>query len=61
MLGHLRLPTFWLGEIFANLVLHAFVATRQPESLNTLQVLSAVGAQSRRLGARPARPPEPPR
>ena len=27
VLGDLRLPTFWLGEIFANLALHAFVAT----------------------------------
>jgi hypothetical protein len=52
VLGDLRLPTFWLGEIFANLALHAFVATRQPERLNTLEVLSTVGAQSRRLGAR---------
>jgi hypothetical protein len=52
VLGDLRLPTFWLGEIFANLALHAFVATRQPGSLNTLEVLSIVGAQSRRLGAR---------
>jgi len=52
MLGDLRLPTFWLGEIFANLALHAFVATRQPESLNTLEVLPTVGAQSRHLGAR---------
>ena len=51
-LGDLRLPTFWLGEIFANLALHAFVATRRPESLNTLEVLSIVGAQSPRLGAR---------
>ena len=52
VLGDLRLPTFWLGEIFANLALHAFVATRQPERLNTLEVLSTVGAQSPRLGAR---------
>ena len=52
VLGDLRLPTFWLGEIFANLALHAFVATRRPESLNTLEVLPTVGAQSRRLGAR---------
>ena len=43
VLGDLRLPTFWLG---------AFVASRQPESLNTLEVLSTVGAQSTRLGAR---------
>jgi hypothetical protein len=51
-LGGLELPAFWLSEIFANLALHAFVATRQPESLNTLEVLPTVGAQSRRLGAR---------
>jgi hypothetical protein len=52
VLGDLRLPTFWLGEIFADLALHAFVATRRPESLNTLEVLSSVGASSRRLAAR---------
>jgi hypothetical protein len=52
VLGDLRLPTFWLGEIFANLALHAFVATKQPESLNTLEALSIVGARSARLGAR---------
>jgi hypothetical protein len=38
VLGGLRLPTFWLGEIFANLALHAFVATRRPGSLTTLEV-----------------------
>jgi hypothetical protein len=52
VLGDLKMPTFWLGEIFANLALHAFVAMRQPESLNTLEVLSSVGAQSSRLDAR---------
>jgi hypothetical protein len=41
-----------LGEIYANLALHAFVATRRPESLNTLEVLSTVGVQSPRLDAR---------
>jgi hypothetical protein len=51
-LGNLNLPTFWLGEIFANLALHAFVATRQPESLNSLEMLSIVGSQSPRLDAR---------
>ncbi len=51
-LGGLRLPTFWLGEIFANLALHAFVATRRPESLTTLEVLSTVGVQSRALDDR---------
>ena len=50
--GDLNLPTFWLGEIFANLALHVFVATRQPDRLETLEVLSEVGARSRRLTAR---------
>jgi hypothetical protein len=52
VLGDLRLPTLWLGEIFANLALHAFVSTRRPESLNTLEALSTVGARSTRLGDR---------
>jgi hypothetical protein len=51
-LGDLRLPTFWLSEIFVNLALHAFVATRRPASLRTLEVLPTVGAGSRRLAAR---------
>jgi hypothetical protein len=50
--GSRRLPTAWLGEIFANLALHAFVATMRPESLKTLETLSIVGAGSRRLSAR---------
>ena len=52
VLGGLRLPTFWLSEIFANLALHAFVATKTPESLDTLEVLSLVGAHSPGLDAR---------
>jgi hypothetical protein len=52
VLGGLDLPTFWLGEIFANLALHAFVATMRPGSLNTLEVLPTVGANSRHLAAR---------
>jgi hypothetical protein len=52
VLGELRLPTFWLSEIFVNLALHAFVATRLPGSLPRLEVLSTVGAQSRKLAAR---------
>jgi hypothetical protein len=52
VLGDLRLPTFWLSEIFVNLALHAFVATRRPASLPTLEVLSTVGAGSRKLAAR---------
>jgi hypothetical protein len=41
-----------LGEIFANLALHAFVATKRPERLHTLEVLPTVGAGSRRLATR---------
>jgi hypothetical protein len=52
VLGDLRLPTFWLSEIFVNLALHAVVATRLPASLPTLEVLSTVGAESRKLAAR---------
>jgi hypothetical protein len=52
VLGDLRLPTFWLSEIFVNLALHAFVATRKPASLPTLEVLPTVGAGSRKLAAR---------
>ncbi len=51
-LGDLRLPTFWLSEIFVNLAMHAFVATQVPTSLPTLEALPTVGARSRRLGAR---------
>jgi hypothetical protein len=52
VLGDLRLPTFWLSEIFVNLAMHAFVATQLPASLPTLEVLPTVGAGSRRLAAR---------
>ena len=52
VLGDLRLPTSWLSEIFVNLAMHAFVATRRPRSLDTLEVLPTVGAGSRRLAAR---------
>ena len=52
VLGDLRLPTSWLSEIFVNLAMHAFVATRLPGALNTLEVLPTVGAGSRRLAAR---------
>jgi hypothetical protein len=52
VLGDLRLPTFWLSEIFVNLSMYAFVATQLPESLQTLEVLPTVGAASRKLAAR---------
>jgi hypothetical protein len=52
VLGDLRLPTFWLSEIFVNLAMHVFVATRLPASLPTLEVLPTVGAGSRKLAAR---------
>ena len=50
-LGDLRLPTFWLSEIFVNLAMHAFVATQLPASLPTLEALPTVGAGSRKLAA----------
>jgi hypothetical protein len=52
VLGDLRLPTFWLSEIFVDLAMHAFVATQLPASLPTLEVLSTVGAESGKLAAR---------
>lgn len=52
VLGDLRLPTFWLGEIFANLALHAYIAVKRPQDLDTLETLSSVGARSARLDAR---------
>jgi hypothetical protein len=51
VLGDLRLPTFWLSEIFVNLAMHAFVATQLPASLPTLEVLPTVGAGSGKLAA----------
>jgi hypothetical protein len=52
VLGGMRLPTFWLGEIFANLALHTFVASRRPASMATLETVSLVGAGSASLAAR---------
>lgn len=52
VLGDLRFPTFWLGEMFANLALHAFMATQFPTRLPTLEVLSSVGARSRKMARR---------
>lgn len=52
VLGDLRLPTFWLSEIFVNLALHAFIATKRPTSLTTLEVLPSAGAASRVLARR---------
>jgi hypothetical protein len=51
VLGDLRLPTFWLSEIFVNFAMHAFVATQLPASLPTLETLPTVGARSRKLAA----------
>jgi hypothetical protein len=52
VLGGLRVPTFWLGELFANLALHTFVASRRPASMATLETFSIVGAGSEPLSAR---------
>ena len=55
VLGDLRLPTFWLSEIFVKLAMHAFVATQLPASLPTLEVLPTVGAGSRKARRSDAR------
>jgi hypothetical protein len=52
VLGDLRLPTSWLSEMFVNLAMHTFVATRLPARLPTLEVLPTVGAGSAPLAAR---------
>jgi hypothetical protein len=52
VLGGLQLPTFWLGELFANLALHTFVASRRPTSMATLETFSMVGAGSEPLAQR---------
>jgi hypothetical protein len=52
VLGDLQLPTHWLSEIFVNLALHTFVATRRPGQLPTLEVLSQIGSTSTALADR---------
>jgi hypothetical protein len=52
VLGGLQLPTFWMGELFANLALHTFVASRRPASMATLETFSMVGAGSEPLARR---------
>ncbi len=50
--GEIRIPTYWLSEIFANLALHAFVATHLPAALPALEVLPTIGSQGRALARR---------
>jgi hypothetical protein len=52
VLGGLRLPTHWLGELFANVALHTFVASRRPARMVTLETFSLVGAGSQPLAER---------
>jgi hypothetical protein len=52
VLGGLRLPTHWLGELFANLALHTFVGSQRPATMATLETFSLVGAASEPLAAR---------
>jgi hypothetical protein len=42
--GMLVFPRMWLGELFANLALHAWVAQRAPDSLDTLTTLPRLAA-----------------
>jgi hypothetical protein len=44
--GVVRFPRLWLGELFANLCLHAWVERRAPASLPTLLTLPRRGAQA---------------
>ena len=43
--GQVVFPRMWLGELFANLALHAWVAQRQPDALDTLTTLPRLAAQ----------------
>jgi hypothetical protein len=42
--GQSAFPRMWLGELFANLALHAWVAQRAPDSLRTLTTLPRLAA-----------------
>jgi hypothetical protein len=42
--GQVVFPRMWLGEYFANLALHAWVAQRAPDSLQTLTLLPRLAA-----------------
>ena len=42
--GTTAFPRMWLGELFANLGLHAWVAQRSPDSLETLTTLPRLAA-----------------
>ena len=42
--GQVAFPRMWLGEYFANLALHAWVAQRAPDSLDTLTTLPRLAA-----------------
>lgn len=42
--GQVAFPRMWLGELFANLALHAWVAQRAPDSLDTLTTLPRLAA-----------------
>ena len=42
--GMVVFPRMWLGELFANLGLHAWVAQRAPDSLETLTLLPRLAA-----------------
>ena len=43
--GMLVFPRMWLGEFFANLALHAWVAQRAPDSLDALTILPRLAAK----------------
>jgi hypothetical protein len=43
--GKVVFPRMWLGELFANLALHAWVAQRSPNSHDTLMTLPRLAAQ----------------
>ena len=44
--GTQHFPRLWLGELWANLCLHGWVAERSPESLSILMTLPRLGAKA---------------
>ena len=52
VLGDLKLPTFWLSEMFANLAMHTFTARERRDKLDTLEVIAIEGTQNQSLDFR---------
>ena len=45
VLGEFRFLSSWLGEIFAYLAIHTFVAMKKPETMGTLETVAIVATE----------------